>query len=182
MKLFYSISICLIFSVIPTTIYAQVIWFEDFESYVDGTGYTGSSTPPAALISGDYPSGVTKWTIDTLNAQLTASSDWISVQTDDLGNKVFELRDTDGAFTWSSEVIDISAYLDVLLSVSISEISNLESTDNINIYYKIDGESEVLFETNGSNFNDFSSAKAMQDSLIGDSLQIIIRAKNNSGL
>jgi len=124
MKLIFSFLTCLFFSVFSTTMYAQVIWFEDFESYTDGTGYTGSSEPSAALFSGDYPSGVSKWTLDTLNAQLTSSTDWISVQSDDLGNKVFELRDTDGMFTWSSEIIDISQYLDVVISVSISEISN----------------------------------------------------------
>ena len=182
MKLIFSFLTCLLFSIFSSAMYAQVIWFEDFESYADGTGYTGSSEPPAALFSGDYPSGVSKWTLDTLNAQLTSSTDWISVQSDDAGNKVFELRDTDGMFAWSSEIIDISQYLDVLISVSISETSNLESTDYINIYYKMDGGVEVLFETNGSNYDDFTSAVALQDSLIGDSLQIVIRAKNNAGL
>ena len=46
----------------------------------------------------------------------------------------------------------------------------------------MDGGDEVLFEINGSNYDDFTYARALQDSLIGDSLQIVIRAKNNASL
>lgn len=164
------------------SIYAQVLWSEDFESYTVGTGYVGSTSPTAALVSGDYPSLVTKWTIDTSAAKLTATSDWLAVQEDELGNKVFELRDADGEFVWSSEIVSITGYLEVVLGLSITEVSNLESTDYINVYYKLDGAEEVLFETNGTNSNDFSISKPIQTGLVGSTIQIIIRAKNNSSL
>jgi len=158
--------------------YAQVVWFEDFETYSIGTGYVGSLSPTLALPSGDYPAEVNKWFIDTAYANLTANSDWLSVQEDEFGNQVFEIRDSDGEFYWSSEVIDISNYLDIILSVSISENSVLESTDYINIYYKLNGGDEVLFETNGSNADDFTNAQVLQDSIVGNSIQVIVRAKN----
>ena len=169
---------CCLFS---SSIHAQVLWSEDFESYTVGTGYIGATSPTAALESGDYPTLVTKWTVDTAAAQLTASSDWLAVQEDELGNKTFEIRDADGEFIWLSEVVTITGYLDVVLSVSITEVSNLESTDYINVYYKLDGGEEVLFETNGSNSNDFTGSIASQENIIGNSIQIIIRAKNNAG-
>ena len=129
---------------LSSSIYAQVVWSEDFESYSVNTGYIGSTSPTAAVVSGDYPSSVTKWTIDTALAELTASTDWLSVQEDVAGNNVFEIRDADGEFVWSSELIHISGYLDIILSVSLTEISNLESTDYINVYYKLDGGVELL--------------------------------------
>ena len=181
MKRLCNVLLYLCFFSISSSLFAQVLWSEDFESYVVGTGYVGSSSPTAALVSGDYPSLVTKWTIDTAAAKLTASTDWLSVQEDDFGNKTFEIRDADGEFIWYSETIDISGYLDIIMSVSVTEVSNLESTDYINVFYKLDGAAEVLFQTNGSNSNDFTSSKAVQENVIGSSVQIIIRAKNNSG-
>ena len=159
---------------------AQIIWSEDFESYAIGTGYVGSSAPISAIHSADYPDLVSKWSIDTAAASLTSNTDWLSVQFDALGNKVFEFRDTDGEFIWSSELIDISSYFDVVLSVSVIEVSSLESTDYINVYYILDGGDEVLFETNGANSNDFTKLKAMHDSISGTSLQLVIRGKNNA--
>ena len=159
---------------------AQIIWSEDFESYAIGTGYVGSSTPISAVHSADYPDLVSKWAIDTASASLTSNTDWLSVRFDAGGNKVFEFRDTDGEFVWSSELIDISSYFDVVLSVSVIEVSSLESTDYINVYYILDGGDEILFETNGANSNDFTKLKAMHDSISGTSLQLVIRGKNNA--
>lgn len=39
----------------------------------------------------------------------------------------------------------------------------------------------MLFETNGSNADDFTNAQVLQDSIVGNSIQIIVRAKNNAG-
>ena len=169
------------FFTISSSASSQVIWSEDFESYSIGTGYIGSDSLVAAVASGDYPGAVTKWTLDTASAQLTATTDWLAVQLDDLGNNVFEIRDADGEFVWSSETITITGYLDVALCVSVSEGSNLESTDYLNVYYKLDGGLEILFETNGSNSNDFTTSFASQENITGTSIQIIIRGKNNAG-
>ncbi len=169
------------FLIISSAVYSQVIWTEDFESYSVGTGYMGSSDPVAAIPSGDYPSAVSKWSVDTSSAQLTANSDWLSVQLDAVGNKVFECRDSDGEFVWSSEVISIAGYLDIVLQVLITEVSDLESTDYINVYYKLDGGVELLFDTNGANSNDFTSRIAKHENLTGSTIQIIIKGKNTAG-
>ena len=63
------------FLIISTSVNSQVIWYEDFESYSIGTGYIGSKSPDAALPSGDYPSSVTMWSLDTATTELTATSD-----------------------------------------------------------------------------------------------------------
>ena len=168
------------FLIFSSLLSAQIIWSEDFESYAIGTGYVGCSTPISTVHSVDYPDLVSKWDIDTAVASLTSNTDWLSVQFDALGNKVFEFRDTDGEFVWSSELIDLSSYFDVVLSVSVIEVSTLESTDYINVYYILDGGDEVLFETNGANSNDFTNLKAMYDSISGTSLQLVIRGKNNA--
>ncbi|MCP4538863.1 MAG: VWA domain-containing protein, partial [Chloroflexi bacterium] len=92
-----------------------------------------------------------------------------------------EARDLDAEGVWTSELIDISAYSDVSLSVDLSESGRLENTDYIRVYYKLDGGSETLFATNGSNTDDFDNATASQTGLNGSSVVIVIRVKNDVG-
>ena len=153
---------------------AQTLWSEDFESYADNSGYLNSST------SGDYPISVTKWTLDVSAATLSANSDWFMVNKVS-GNNLFETRDTDGECIWTSESIAITNYTGVSISVSISETGNLNASDYIKLYYKIDGGSETLFSTNGSNVDDFSPLTASQSNLSGETLEIIIKSYSDNG-
>jgi len=152
----------------------QTLWSDDFESYTDNSGYLNSST------AGDYPSLVSKWTLDISAATLSANSDWFMVNSFS-GNKLVEARDTDGECVWASESISIINYTDVSISVLISESGNLDANDYINLYYKLDGGSEMLFSTNGSNVDDFSSLTSIQSGLSGSTLEIVIRCYSDNG-
>ena len=67
---------------ISTVSDAQTIWSEDFESYTDDSGYKGAST------SGDYPSSVTKWSLEVINGSW-ADASWFMVNTV-YSNNLFE--------------------------------------------------------------------------------------------
>ena len=157
---------------ISTVSDAQTIWSEDFESYTDDSGYKGAST------SGDYPSSVTKWSLEVINGSW-ADASWFMVNTV-YSNNLFETVKPNSECVWTSETISISGYIDVVLQVSISEVGSLESSDYIKLYYILDGGAETLFAINGNVTNDFTSLTAIQAGLSGSTIQLIIKTKNNS--
>jgi hypothetical protein len=86
-----------------------------------------------------------------------------------------------GQVTWTSQSIDISAYTQgVNVSMNLSESGNLESTDSLLVYYRLNGGALTLFSSNGIRADDFTSAIANQRGLIGSTLQIVIRARYSS--
>lgn len=83
--------------------------------------------------------------------------------------------------TLSTGIIDISSYTTgVDLSVALSESGNLDNSDNISVYYALDGGAPILFSNNGSTFNDFGSLTASDNGIIGNNLQIIVEVTYNS--
>ena len=114
---------------------AETIWQEDFTGYTAGTGINGYGN------IGDYPSSVNKWTLDTSNASLTGTSDYIKTRSGRM-----EARDTDGDAVWMSQAIDISGYTDVSFSLTVSETGDLESADYTNVYYSVNGSSYNLIQ------------------------------------
>lgn len=107
--------------VIPTILYE-----EDFESYAENTGVTGASSS-----NGDYPAGVSKWTLTSftgfgsstpaLPGTLSDADDYALVQS---GELVF--RDTNGTFRFETQPIDITGYSDILISMDIREEGPLD--------------------------------------------------------
>ncbi|MFA8432907.1 MAG: C-type lectin domain-containing protein [Marinifilaceae bacterium] len=148
--------------------YAQVtFWNEDFSSYADNTGVDGSGDIE------DYPGGVSKWTLDVSNGNLSGSSDYFKVTGGRLRG-----RDVDGEIYWISEVINIDGYSDVGVSVDLWEDGRLEPQDFIRCEYQIDGAGWTQFYYKS---DDFSSTTAQVTSLIGVSLELRITIKNSSG-
>ncbi|MEZ5082637.1 MAG: hypothetical protein R2750_04210 [Bacteroidales bacterium] len=137
-----------------------IVWEEDF-TYSDGTTQ-GSGIPP-------------KWTIDVSNCTFSNANDYFEVK----GNLI-EGRDLDGEAVLFTEVIDISAFSSVNLSVSIESTSNMEPTDYVRVYYKLDGGPiEQFFSINGNNSGNIAQTYAEQFSLSGSSVQIICRVLND---
>ncbi|MGJ8685049.1 MAG: hypothetical protein ACSHWW_10525 [Nonlabens sp.] len=119
----------------PTTLYS-----EDFNSYSSGTGIDGSGN------SGDYPAGVSKWTLTDLNNTIS-SGDHAYTQ-----SGLLEANDTNGPIQLETQLINISGYTAISFSVDLSGAGPLEydtslhSTDAtnvlndyINVEYSIDG-------------------------------------------
>lgn len=117
------------------------------------------------------------WTIDVSATTLSASSDYFKVN----GSEQFEGTDLDGEAVWMSPVVTISSAASVDLSVDVAGTGSLAGTEYIRVYYKLDGGSETVFTNYGDNTGAFGSATATQDSLIGTTVQIVIRARNIHG-
>lgn len=135
-----------------------VLYEEDFSSYSNGA--TTSS----------------KWSIVDAGCNVGTSQDYFEVK-----SGRFEARDIQCEAVWTSSSIDISDYQNVSISVDLQETGSHESSDYIKLYYKLDNGSETLFSTNGNNTDDFNSRTASQSGLNGNSLQIVIRVRNDDG-
>lgn len=149
----------------------KTVWLEDFDDpAIDGKGAFG----PSNIVD---LAGVTNWTVDVTNTELTASTDYFKVQ-----NDRFEARDLDGEAVWVSTNIDISAYASVSAEVDIDYAGGAENSDYIRTYYSLNGGPNILFEKNGDLTDDFNApVVAKQDKLSGSTLAIIIRCDNNAG-
>ena len=119
------LSLCLI-----QVAYSVTIWSEDFTSYSDNSGYIGSAA--GAVTAGDYPSSVTKWTLNVSAATLNSWHDWFMVNSVSSQN-LFETRDSDGECIWTSESITISGYTQVGIQVTVTESGTHESIDYIKL-------------------------------------------------
>ncbi|MFD0861050.1 T9SS type A sorting domain-containing protein [Sungkyunkwania multivorans] len=165
------------------------IWTEDFESYTNNTGIQG----PGVTNSGDYPAGVTKWTLDATNANMTATSDWAWTETG-----VFSFRDTDGTggVIWESESIDISgATGPVTFQLTASNnAGGFEPLDFYDVSYSIDGSPftliqnwnglgdathTILGESGGADWNTVETIQ--QAGITGSTLQIRVQVLVNAG-
>jgi PKD repeat protein len=87
--------------------------------------------------------------------------------------------DLDNEAVWQSEVINISSFSPVKISVYLEESGSLEPSDYIRVYYRLNGGGETYFTVNGNNTNDFTSRTASVTGLTGNTLQIVIRCRNN---
>lgn len=167
---------------------AVEIWSEDFQSYALGTGIKGSGL----VNSGDYPSGVTKWSLDMADASLTDATDYFMTQ-----SGVLEGQDVDGTCVWTSVSIDISAYSDIGFSLDLAENGDHEDTDFINVEYRLNGGSWTLIadwngegsatETwitgeSGSGDSGASSQTVTQSGLSGSTLKLRVAMRDlNTG-
>jgi hypothetical protein len=159
-KKIYFILTAFVVSIISASILqAQTtIWFENFD-YADGTSQ-GSGSPP-------------KWTRDVAACSFDGDDHF------EVRSNKFSINDTDGEGVWTSEIIDISGYSDVSLSVHLTETGSHEPlNDYIYVLYKLDGGIETQFETNGFYNDDWDAANASQTGLNGEDVAIVIRAKN----
>lgn len=129
-----------------------VLYSEDFESYVDGTGINSSG------VSGDYPSSVSRWILNDVNGSL-APSDYVEIQ-----SGVLEANDTNGPIQFDTQSIDITGYSNISFSLDISGSGTLEydpslhATDDtnaindyVNVSYSVDnGPFVTITDFNGN--------------------------------
>ncbi len=142
------------------------IWTEDFSSYPDVTIDDSPrwTITPSASVNTDLigPGGA---------AYL--SHFWVVS-----GN--LEAQDTNGEEqVFETETMDISAFINVNMSINVSEVGDQENSDYIDIYYVLDGGGETLFATNGQNNDDFTAQTTTQSGISGNNLKIVIRVQNN---
>jgi len=150
---------------------AQVVWQEDFTGQV-GKGITGGDPPVTNM------AGITKWTVETTTS--LGSNEQFAVSSNATLGLFFESISVDDECIWQTEMVDISTTEAVEVTIDLSEVGTMESSDYIRAYYSLDGQAETLFAENGDMTDDFTSAVAKQEALIGTNVVIVIRTDNNS--
>ena len=156
----------LLFFINILQLYADDIWIETFST--PEKGYWGG---------GNDMSGVFTWTLDASACTLVDIDDYVKTVATNGGR--MEARDIDGEAIWTSELIDLSGYKNVALSVETSETGpSTNISKYVKVYYKLDGGAETLFETNGENTGNWTSATASQSIVTASTVQIIVRINN----
>ena len=162
--------ICLTF--ITNLSKAQIPYSEDFT----GQNNKGVIGPNPNV----YDTTGMDWVIDVSATNFVDANDYFKVNTVS-SNEIFEARDTKEEVIWKSPIIDITGEGLVDLSVDLSEVGTMESTDYIKVYYILNGSGvETIFSNNGENFDDFTSITASENAVSGTSVQIVIRIDNNA--
>jgi hypothetical protein len=157
-----------------------------------------SSSPASVTAAGSGPVG-TIWledfTLANGTTKDTGTSSWSSSTTGagtfSVQNNEFKASFNSGNTAegvWTSGPIDISTKTNVVVSVDLrsgtaSSSDFLETSDYINVYYKIDGGAEQLIYGDVAGLNGTTTGTASytvtSSALTGGSLQIVIRVKNS---
>ncbi len=134
------------------------IWYEGFSDLSNGT---------------TSDNGSTAWSLSTSGG--CANGNVIRVQ-----NHRFRAEKTGCEVVWQTEDIDISPYTDISVSINLEATGNMENDDYLQVYYVLDGGAETAL-TNGLQTNNFGSIQATASALNGNTLKIIVKAKNSGG-
>lgn len=129
------------------------LYTQDFSGFTDPSGVIGSGSDVISN-SGDYPSGVTKWTLTPAsNDQLESSNDGVLVD-DESGTNVLGYNDLNGEeVTFDTQNIDISGQTNITLGFDINfRTTTYESDpeDYVDVFYSIDGGTFILLQDDGS--------------------------------
>ena len=109
-------------------------------------------------------SGV-NWTLDASSATLSASNDYAKVV-----NELFEYQDTNGIISFESPFTSMSGFSDFSLLADLSESGDLETDDQIELKYSIDGgTSYATASSRTGNFSDDASSDSIDHSIASGS-------------
>jgi hypothetical protein len=129
-----------------------VLWSDDFEGYTNISGVEGTETT-AMTNAGDYPGGVTKWSLSTNSPSQLLDSDDFAMVTDVSvnGTKVLKYNDVNDVVILETEAIDVAGQSTVTFSADIifDEVS-YDAAEYVDVYYALDGGSYQLVQDNGS--------------------------------
>lgn len=143
-------------------------------TYLRGTFYyEGFEDVPSGATS---DAGASGWTSTTVGACKPGNQ--IHVDTY-LGGQKFRVEKAQCQVDWMTTVMDISAVSDVAVTVDFEAVKT-DGDDFIEVYYILDGGPEVPFN-NGILSGDFGVTAANINGLNGNTLQIVIHARNDGG-
>jgi len=145
--------------IVPAYLSAQTtIWLEDFNDLADGT---------------QEDLGPTAWTIDT------TACNFGPIGSFEVSSSAFQGIDTQGEGRWYSEVIDITGYIDVKITVDLFMYALFAGDDDyVRAYYSLNGGPGTLL-TNGDQIGNFGSATAFVGKINGSTIQIIVKLTND---
>lgn len=153
------------------TVGPDQIWFEDFETYADNA--------TVAVDNNTNDLGV-DWTIEANGSTGTSFRVENFYMID--GDRGLVARNTGPGITksWQTEIIDISAYDNVLINIEYFEIGTAEASDSIRLEYRLDGGAWVTLN-NGFHSGEMSTPEdASASGLLGCQLEIRVSMNNNN--
>ncbi len=180
----------------------DILFTENFQSYLADTGVTGLSSS-----NGDYPAGVSKWTLTSFDSfgSNTPALPGLLIDANDYGlvqGGELVIKDTNGAFRFETQNINITGYTNIVVSMDLRESGPLEydvalhttdfncgntQSDYIDIEISTDGGSSFIEVPNFSTYgnanhtiaDNFSGTIAFNlSSITGTSLVIRVRTQN----
>jgi len=88
----------------------------------------------------------------------------------------FSVSDAGGEAVWQSEVIDITgANNGIAFSADVRSGGNLENSDYLRIYYKVDDGAEVAFYSQSGKINRNKNFRVSDETPAGSTVQIVVR-------
>ena len=145
-----------------------------FSTYTDIPGYLPFWYENFTLNNGvTVDNGPTAWT------RSLGATPPVSAQ---VNNNLFEVIPANNSqATWTSQSINISSYPSgVNLSVDFTETGNLDANDSVRSYYSLNGGPLTAFAVNGVLTNNFTASTATSGSLVGNTIQIVIRVHHDA--
>jgi len=138
-----------------------------------------SATPECPIISGKFPlangviadASATGWYLDATNV---SSTGYFAVKSNRL-----HAQELGGEGIWYSRVFSTAGYSDFQVAVKVSSEGDMNSSEYVKIYYKINGGAETLLDSRTGNFGtiDFTSG-----TLTGSNVQLVVKIYNyNNG-
>ncbi|MGE4017704.1 MAG: PKD-like domain-containing protein, partial [Cyclobacteriaceae bacterium] len=149
------------------------VYYETFPSADNNLGITG---PNPHATSFTHPGNNWSLTIPSNNL-FTAVDDWLKVD-----NGRMSARDVNSnEVVWESEIVVLAGSVDI--SADLAETGTQAGTDYIRVYYKINGGGETIFGdiTDDATDGVFQTFTANGIGAAGNTLQIVMRARNNGG-
>ncbi|WP_343692886.1 T9SS type A sorting domain-containing protein [Chitinophaga sp.] len=137
------------------------------------------ATPECPIISGTF-SGANGTTVDNsstgwyLDASKVLSTGYFAVKSNRL-----HAQELGGEGVWYSQVFSTAGYTDWQVAVKVTSEGDMNSSEYVKVYYKINGGSEILLDSRTGNFGtlDFTSGL-----LNGNNVQLVVRIYNyNNG-
>ncbi|MGQ1908883.1 lamin tail domain-containing protein, partial [Marinifilum sp. RC60d5] len=150
------------------TVFADDIWTKDFSSDLN-KGYWGNGSDMIDVVD---------WTLDVTNCDLEDDADYVKVVETSGGR--LEAVDCDGEAVWESRSIDISNFTNCAISIITAETGTSTNDEKyIKCFYKLDGGSEIAFDSNAENIGNWDNSEAQVSGLNASSLVIVVRLNNS---
>ena len=143
-------------SSIEVTEEPYIIWYEDFDNLPDGV---------------TMHAGEAGWDRNLQNANVSGHFQ--------VENHKYEANYVNSEVLWVSEYINIKFFQNVGIRVDLASAGVLESSDSVNVYYRLDNGTPVPLQNAKHNGN-FSPVTATASGIAGEKLQIIAHFRNGA--
>ena len=134
----------------------EIVYFENFDGYMNGATES------------------TLWDIGGAQSVRTSEDYFFEVRKGE-----FLARAVGKEKTWTTAEIDIAHLQDVSVTVDLVEKGKMESSDYIHVLFQLDEGEAIHLGQNGKMDGEFNKALALEEYINGETLQVIVRVKNN---